>query len=75
MLQETAVKTWWCGFSLIIAVKHFGGFVITGKSVFYFKTSGKVKSDQSWWFVAMRFPPGSAHSIVSCNHHECKKKN
>jgi len=43
MLWETAEKTWRRSFALIIAVKRCGRFIITGKSVLYFKSSGKVK--------------------------------
>jgi len=32
--------------ALIAAVKRCGRFIITGKSVLYFKSGGKVKSDQ-----------------------------
>ena len=45
MLWETAEKTWRRTFALIVAVKRSGRFIITGKSVLYFKSSGKV-SDQ-----------------------------
>ena len=44
MLWETAEKTWRRTFALIVAVKRCGRFIITGKSVLYFKSSGKVKS-------------------------------
>ena len=44
MLWETAEETWWRTFALIVAVKRCGRFIITGKSVLYFKSSGKVKS-------------------------------
>jgi len=37
-------KTWRHSFALIVAVKRCGRFIITGKSVLYFKSSGKVKS-------------------------------
>jgi len=43
MLWETAKKTWQRSFTLIIAVKRCGRFIITGKSVSYFKSGGKVK--------------------------------
>ena len=33
---ETADKTWRRTFALIVAVKHCGRFIITGKSVLYF---------------------------------------
>ena len=47
MLWETAEKTWRQTFALIVVVKRCGRFIITGKSVLYFKSSGKVKvSDQ-----------------------------
>jgi len=44
MLWETAEKTWRRSFALIIAVKRYGRFITTGKSVVYFKSSGKVRS-------------------------------
>ena len=44
MSWETAEKTWRRAFALIVAVKCCGRFIITGKSVLYFKSSGKVKS-------------------------------
>ena len=44
MLWETAEKTWRRTFTLIVAVKRCGRFIITGKSVLYLKSSGKVKS-------------------------------
>ena len=44
ILWETAEKTWRQTFALIVAVKRCGRFIITGKSVLYFKSSGKVKS-------------------------------
>ena len=44
MLWETAEETWRRTFALIVAVKRCGRFMITGKSVLYFKSSGKVKS-------------------------------
>ena len=44
MLWETAEKKWQRTFALIVAVKRCGRFIITGKSVLYFKSSGKVKS-------------------------------
>ena len=44
MLWETAEKTWRRTFALIVALKRCGRFIITGKSVLYFKSSGKVKS-------------------------------
>jgi len=43
MLWETPKTTWQPSFALIVAVKHCGRFIITGKSVLYFKSSGKVK--------------------------------
>ena len=43
MLWETTEKTWLRSFALIVAVKHCSRFVITGKSVLYFKSSRKVK--------------------------------
>jgi len=43
MLWGTAEKTWRQSFTLIVAVKHCGRFIITGKSLLYFKSSGKVK--------------------------------
>ena len=43
MLWETAGKTWRQSFAVIVAVKRCGRFIITGKSVLYFKSSGKVK--------------------------------
>ena len=46
MLRETADKTWRRGFALVVAVKSCSRFIITGKSVLHFKSSGKVKSDQ-----------------------------
>jgi len=48
MLWETTEKTWRRSFTLIAAVKRCGRFIITGKSVLYFKSSEKVKrfSDQ-----------------------------
>jgi len=44
MLWETAGKTWWQSFALIVAVELCGRVIITGKSVLYFKSSRKVKS-------------------------------
>ena len=44
MLWETTEKTWQRTFALIVALKRCGRFIITGKSVLYFKSSGKVKS-------------------------------
>ena len=44
MLWETAEKTWRRTFALIVAMKRWDRFIITGKSVLYFKISGKVKS-------------------------------
>jgi len=46
MLRETTEETWRWGFALIVTVKRCGRFIITGKSVLYFKSSGKVKRDQ-----------------------------
>jgi len=46
MLQETAEETRRRGFALIVTVKRCDRFIITGKSVLYFKSSGKVKSGQ-----------------------------
>ena len=43
-LWETAEKTRRRSFALIVVVKRCGKFIITGKLVLYFKTSGKVKS-------------------------------
>jgi len=43
MLWETAEKTWQRSFVLIVAVRRCGRFIITGKLVLYFKSSGKVK--------------------------------
>jgi len=43
-VMETAEKTWQRSFALIVAVKRFGRFIITGKSVLYFKSSREVKS-------------------------------
>ena len=43
MLWEIAEKTWRQSFALVVAVKRCGRFIITGKSVLYFKSSGKVK--------------------------------
>ena len=45
MLWETAEKTWRQTFALIVAVKRCDGLIITGKSVLYFKSSKKVKSE------------------------------
>ena len=44
MLWETAEKTWRRTFTLIVAAKRCGRFIIRGKSVLYFKSSRKVKS-------------------------------
>jgi len=44
MLWETVGKTWRRSFALIVAVEPCGRVIITGNSVLYFESSGKVKS-------------------------------
>ena len=42
--ERTWPLAWQRTFALIVALKYCGRFIITGKSVLYFKSSGKVKS-------------------------------
>ena len=44
MLWETTEEMWRRSFALIVAVKHCGRVIITGKSVLYFLSNRKVKS-------------------------------
>jgi len=39
MLWETAAKTWQRSFALIVAVRHCGRFIITGRSVYTSKAA------------------------------------